>query len=132
MQYVISILGIFIVLFLAWIASTNRKKIKIKPVITMIIIQIILTVILLNTEFGLIITKGIAAVFTKLLEFANEGIAFVFGGLANEGESPFFLNVLLPIVFISALIGILQHLRILPFLMKWIGFVLSKVNGMGK
>ncbi|SOC40974.1 NupC/NupG family nucleoside CNT transporter [Ureibacillus acetophenoni] len=132
MQYVISILGIFIVLFLAWIASTNRKKIKIKPVITMIIIQIILTVILLNTEFGLIITKGIAAVFTKLLEFANEGIAFVFGGLANEGESPFFLNVLLPIVFISALIGILQHLRILPFLMKWIGFILSKVNGMGK
>ena len=132
MQYVISILGIFVVLFLAWIASSDRKKIKIKPVITMIVIQILFSLLLLNTQFGLIITKGIATVFTKLLELANEGIAFVFGGLANEGESPFFLNVLLPIVFISALIGILQYIKVLPFLMKWIGFVLSKVNGMGK
>ena len=47
-------------------------------------------------------------------------------------QAPFFLTVLLPIVFISALIGILQHLKILPFLMKGIGWVLSKVNGMGK
>lgn len=132
MQYVISIVGIFIVLFLAWLASSNRKEIKIKPIITMIVIQILLSLLLLNTEFGLIIIRGIAAVFNTLLEFASEGINFVFGGIANEGEAPFFLTVLLPIVFISALIGILQHLKILPFLMKGIGMLLSKVNGMGK
>jgi nucleoside transport protein len=131
-QYVISIVGIFIVLFLAWLASSNRKEIKIKPIITMIVIQILLSLLLLNTEFGLIIIRGIAAVFNTLLEFASEGITFVFGGIANEGEAPFFLTVLLPIVFISALIGILQHLKILPFLMKGIGMLLSKVNGMGK
>lgn len=131
-QYVISILGIFVVLFLAWLASFNRKKIKFKPIIMMIIIQILLSLLLLNTEFGSIIIKGIAAIFGTLLEFANEGVSFVFGGLANEGDSPFFLNVLLPIVFISALIGILQHLKILPFLMRGIGWLLSKVNGMGK
>ncbi len=132
MQYVISILGILVVFFLAWIASSNRKKIKIKPIITMIVIQILLSLLLLNTDFGLIIIKGIAAFFSKLLEFANEGVNFVFGGIANEGEAPFFLTVLLPIVFISALIGILQYLKILPFFMKGIGWVLSKVNGMGK
>ncbi|WP_346235137.1 nucleoside transporter C-terminal domain-containing protein [Lysinibacillus telephonicus] len=132
MQYVISILGIFVVLFLAWLASSNRKEIKFKPIITMIVIQILLSLLLLNTEFGLIIIREIAAVFSTLLEYASEGISFVFGGIANEGEAPFFLNVLLPIVFISALIGILQHLKILPFLMKGIGFLLSKVNGMGK
>lgn len=132
MQYVISILGILIVLFLAWLASSNRRDIKIKPIITMIIIQFLLTLLLLNTEFGLIIIKGIAAVFNKLLEYANEGVTFVFGGLANEGEAPFFLTVLLPIVFISALIGILQYIKVLPFLMKGIGLILSKVNGMGK
>ncbi|MFS0878718.1 NupC/NupG family nucleoside CNT transporter [Bacillus sp. 7586-K] len=132
MQYVISILGILVVLFLAWLASSNRKEIKFIPIITMIIIQILLSLLLLNTEFGLIIIKGIAAVFNKLLEYASEGITFVFGGIANEGEAPFFLTVLLPIVFISALIGILQHLKILPFLMKGIGLLLSKVNGMGK
>ncbi len=132
MQYVISIIGILVVLFLAWIASSNRKTIKFKPIVTMIVIQILLSLLLLNTEFGLIIIQGIATVFTVLLEYASEGIAFVFGGMANEGAAPFFLTVLLPIVFISVLIGILQYLKILPIIMRAIGFVLSKVNGMGK
>lgn len=38
----------------------------------------------------------------------------------------------MPITFISALIGILQHWHILPFIIKYIGLALSKVNGMGK
>ncbi|KGR86789.1 NupC/NupG family nucleoside CNT transporter [Lysinibacillus odysseyi] len=132
MQYVISILGILVVLFFAWLASSNRKEIKFKPIIIMLVIQILLSLLLLNTEVGLVIIKGVAAVFSRLLEFASEGVSFVFGGIANEGESPFFLTVLLPIVFISVLIGILQHLKILPFLMKGIGLLLSKINGMGK
>ncbi|EAT5901944.1 nucleoside permease NupC, partial [Salmonella enterica] len=41
-------------------------------------------------------------------------------------------KVLCPIVFISALIGILQHIRVLPVVIRAIGFLLSKVNGMGK
>lgn len=45
---------------------------------------------------------------------------------------PFFLNVLLPIVFISALIGILQYLKILPIIINVLGFLISKVNGMGR
>jgi nucleoside transport protein len=132
MSYFISILGLLVVLGLAWIASNNRKIIKIRPIIQMVIIQLILAFILLNTKFGLAIINVIASGFMTLLRWANEGISFVFGGIANEGEAPFFLTVLLPIVFISALIGILQHLKILPFIMKWIGWVLSKVNGMGK
>jgi len=132
MNYLISILGLMVVLGLAWVASNNRKEIKIRPIIQMIIIQIILTFLLLNTQFGLILINGIAAGFSHLLNFANEGINFVFGGIANEGQAPFFLTALLPIVFISALIGILQHIKVLPFIMKWIGWAISKVNGMGK
>ncbi|RTR36212.1 NupC/NupG family nucleoside CNT transporter [Robertmurraya yapensis] len=132
MKYVIAVIGLLVVLGLAYLASNNRKQIKLKPVILMVIIQLILSAILLNTNFGLIITKVFAGVFEKLLEYAASGISFVFGGLANEGEAPFFLTVLLPIVFISVLIGILQHLKILPFIMKGIGLLLSKVNGLGK
>ncbi|MDI2586556.1 NupC/NupG family nucleoside CNT transporter [Psychrobacillus sp. NEAU-3TGS] len=132
MNYLISILGLIVVLALAWVASNNRKGIKIRPIIQMLVIQVILTYLLLNTKFGLILIKGIAAGFEKLLEFANEGINFVFGGLANEGQAPFFLTALLPIVFISVLIGILQHIKVLPFIMKWLGWIISKVNGMGK
>ncbi|USK65112.1 NupC/NupG family nucleoside CNT transporter [Peribacillus frigoritolerans] len=132
MKFLIAILGLLIVFGLAILVSSDRKKVKIKPIILMVVIQLVLTYLLLNTKFGLVIINSIADGFGKLLEWANEGITFVFGGIVNEGASPFFLNVLLPIVFISALIGILQHFKILPFIMKWIGFVLSKVNGMGK
>ncbi|KWW21032.1 MULTISPECIES: nucleoside transporter C-terminal domain-containing protein [Peribacillus] len=132
MKFLIAILGLLIVFGLALLVSSDRKKVKIKPIIFMVIIQLILTYLLLNTKFGLVIINSIADGFGKLLEWANEGISFVFGGIANEGAAPFFLNVLLPIVFISALIGILQHFKILPFIMKWIGLLLSKINGMGK
>ncbi|MEK5440793.1 MULTISPECIES: NupC/NupG family nucleoside CNT transporter [unclassified Fredinandcohnia] len=132
MQYALSVLGIFVVLFLAWLASSNRKEVKYKPILIMIVIQIILSILLLNTRFGFIIIQGISAFFNKLLEYAGEGISFVFGGMANDGEAPFFLTVLLPIVFISVLIGILQYLKILPFIMNGIGWLLSKVNGMGR
>ncbi|MBO0998179.1 NupC/NupG family nucleoside CNT transporter [Bacillus sp. SD075] len=132
MKFLIAILGLLIVFGLAILVSSDRKKVKIKPIILMVVIQLILTYLLLNTKFGLVIINSIADGFGKLLEWANEGITFVFGGIVNEGAAPFFLNVLLPIVFISALIGILQHFKILPFIMKWVGFLLSKVNGMGK
>lgn len=132
MKYIIAIIGLLVVFGLAYLASNNRKEIKIKPIILMIIIQIILAALLLNTTLGLDLVKGFAGVFNKLLEYAGAGVSFVFGGIANKGESSFFLNVLLPIVFISVLIGIFQYLKILPFIMKAIGLLLSKVNGMGK
>jgi len=132
MKYIIAIIGLLVVFGLAYLASNNRKDIKLKPIILMVIIQVILSALLLNTTLGLDLIKVFAGVFTKLLDYAGAGISFVFGGIANKGESPFFLNVLLPIVFISVLIGIFQYLKILPFIMKAIGLLLSKVNGMGK
>ncbi|PGV49277.1 NupC/NupG family nucleoside CNT transporter [Bacillus sp. AFS037270] len=132
MRYIIAIIGLLVVFGLAYLASNNRKQIKWKPIFLMIVIQVILSALLLNTTFGLVLIKGFAEVFSKLLEYAGSGVSFVFGGLANKGEAPFFLTVLLPIVFISVLIGIFQYLKILPFIMKAIGLLLSKVNGMGK
>ncbi|OIK16016.1 pyrimidine nucleoside transporter NupC [Bacillus sp. MUM 116] len=132
MKYLLGIFGIIVVLGLAFLASNNRKQIKYKPLILMVIIQLVFATLLLNTKFGFIMIQGIAKIFSKLLEYANSGVEFVFGGIANKGSAPFFLSVLLPIVFISVLIGILQHFKILPFLMKWIGFLLSKINRMGK
>lgn len=132
MKYIIAIIGLLVVFGLAYLASNNKKNIKLKPIILMVIIQVILSALLLNTTLGMDLIKGFSGVFTKLLDYAGVGISFVFGGMANKGEMPFFLNVLLPIVFISVLIGIFQYLKILPLVMKAIGLVLSKVNGMGK
>lgn len=132
MKYIVALIGILVVLGLAYLASNNRKHIKIKPIILMIIIQMLLAALFLNTKFGYALIKLFAEVFNHLLAYAGSGISFVFGGMANKGEQPFFLTVLLPIVFISVLIGILQYVKILPIIMKAIGFLLSKVNGMGK
>lgn len=132
MHYLISVVGLVIVLLLAWLASNNKRKIKYRPIIIMIVIQLGLGLIILKTSIGEFLIKGFADSFSKLLGYANEGTNFVFGGIANEGAHTFFLFVLMPIVFMSALIGILQHYKILPFIIKYIGLVLSKVNGMGK
>ncbi|WP_409290778.1 NupC/NupG family nucleoside CNT transporter [Peribacillus sp. SCS-37] len=132
MTYFIPVIGLVLVFALAVLASSSRKEIKYKNILFMLIIQFILAYILLNTKFGLVVIKGIAGLFERLLSYAAEGINFVFGGLMNEGAGTFFINVLLPIVFISVLIGILQYFKILPFVMRGIGLVLSKINGMGR
>lgn len=132
MKFLIAIVGVVVVFGLTYAASSNRRNIRYRPLIVMILLQALLAFALLNTGFGQVLIEGFAAVFETLLSYAADGINFVFGGIANEGQAPFFLSVLLPIVFISALIGILQYTRILPFIIKYIGLVLSKVNGMGK
>jgi len=132
MKYLIGLIGLFVVLGLAWLVSSGKKRVKYRPVIVMIVLQFALGYVLLNTGVGNYLVGGFAKGFGYLLEYAAEGVNFVFGGLVNVNESTFFISVLLPIVFISALIGILQYWRILPFIIKYIGLALSKINGMGK
>ncbi|WP_336758458.1 NupC/NupG family nucleoside CNT transporter [Paenibacillus sp. USHLN196] len=136
MKFLIALIGLLVVFGLAYIASNGKKKIRYRPLAVMVVLQVILAYALLNTGVGTWLIGGFATVFKSLLDYANEGIAFVFGDLTKvedaTGGVPFFLNVLMPIVVISALIGILQYIRILPFVIKYIGLVLSKINGMGK
>ena len=126
------ILAIVVVAILALLVSHNRKQIRIRYVIQLLVIEVLLAWFFLNSDIGLGFVKGFSEMFEKLLGFANEGTNFVFGNMNDKGLSFFFLKVLCPIVFISALIGILQHIRILPIVIRAIGTVLSKINGMGK
>ena len=132
MKYIIGVVGLIVILALAWIGSSDKKNIKYKPVFLMLILQFVLGFILLNTQVGNYLVGSIANGFQVLLDCAGDGVNFVFGGLVNNDQFSFFISVLLPIIFISALIGILQYLKILPFVIKYIGLVLSKINGMGK
>jgi nucleoside transport protein len=126
------VLAIVVVAILALLVSHNRKQIRIRYVIQLLVIEVLLAWFFLNSDVGLGFVKGFSEMFEKLLGFANEGTNFVFGNMNDKGLAFFFLKVLCPIVFISALIGILQHIRILPIVIRAIGTVLSKVNGMGK
>ncbi|SET06454.1 NupC/NupG family nucleoside CNT transporter [Thorsellia anophelis] len=132
MKYLIGLISITVILLLAFLVSNDKKSIRIRPILTMIILQFILAIILMNTSIGNFLIGGFAGAFEKLLTYAADGINFVFGGFLLEGQFSFFLMVLMPIVFISALIGILQHFNILGFIIKYIGLGLSKINGMGR
>lgn len=126
------VLALAVVAVLALLVSSDRKKIRIRYVIQLLVIEVLLAWFFLNSDVGLGFVKSFSEMFEKLLGFANEGTNFVFGSMNDQGLAFFFLKVLCPIVFISALIGILQHIRVLPVVIRAIGFLLSKVNGMGK
>ena len=132
MSQILGIIGLLFIFSLAFLISTNKKAIKVKPLLLMIVLQFIFGFILLRTTFGTAVVSMLAKVFDHLLAFAGEGVNFVFAGVANKSSAPFFLNVLMPIVFISAIIGILRYIKILPLFMKAVGLGLSKINGMGK
>ncbi|MFW0880953.1 NupC/NupG family nucleoside CNT transporter [Cronobacter dublinensis] len=126
------IFAVLAILLLAWLASVDRKSIRLRYILQLIVIEAALAWFFLHAQAGLTIIQSIAGAFTSLLHYAAQGTDFVFGGMTQKGLAFVFLGVLCPIVFISALIGILQHWRILPIFIRVIGTLLSKVNGMGK
>ncbi|EOI3501561.1 NupC/NupG family nucleoside CNT transporter [Cronobacter dublinensis] len=126
------IFAVLAILLLAWLASVDRKSIRLRYILQLIVIEAALAWFFLHAQAGLTIIQSIAGAFTSLLHYAAQGTDFVFGGMSQKGLAFVFLGVLCPIVFISALIGILQHWRILPIFIRVIGTLLSKVNGMGK
>jgi CNT family concentrative nucleoside transporter len=126
------LLALVVIVVLALLVSNDRRKIRPRYIIQLLVIEGALAYFLLHSASGLGAVKQVAGFFDVLLGFAAQGSDFVFGGMSKEGLSFIFLGVLCPIIFISALIGILQHFRILPLIIRAVGTALSKVNGMGK
>ncbi|HGO4162944.1 TPA: NupC/NupG family nucleoside CNT transporter [Serratia marcescens] len=126
------IMALVVIIALALLVSNNRKKIRLRYIIQLLVIEGALAYFFLHSASGLSVIKHVAGFFDTLLAYAAQGSEFVFGGMSNDGLAFIFLGVLCPIIFISALIGILQHFRILPLIIRLVGTLLSKVNGMGK
>lgn len=132
MSIIFAITGIFFALFIAFLFSYNRKAIDFKKPVIMLIVQIIIVVFMMNTTIGLTILTTLGSFFEELINISKAGIEFVFGGLQNKGASTFFITVLLPLVFISVLIGVLNYFKILPFIIKYVGIIINKITRMGR
>ncbi|OFB50059.1 nucleoside permease [Serratia marcescens] len=126
------IMALVVIIALALLVSNNRKKIRLRYIIQLLVIEGALAYFFLHSASGLSVIKHVAGFFDTLLAYAAQGSEFVFGGMSKDGLAFIFLGVLCPIIFISALIGIMQHFRILPLIIRLVGTLLSKVNGMGK
>lgn len=125
-------MALVVIIALALLVSNDRKKIRLRYIIQLLVIEGALAYFFLHSASGLSVIKHVAGFFEILLTYAAQGSEFVFGGMSKDGMAFIFLGVLCPIIFISALIGILQHFRILPLIIRAVGTLLSKVNGMGK
>ncbi|HGJ5898052.1 NupC/NupG family nucleoside CNT transporter [Arsenophonus apicola] len=126
------LLSIILIGGLSILTSSDRASIRIRYVLQLLIIELLLAWFFLNSDIGQGFIAGFAKFFDYLLVYAAAGTDFVFGGMMDANLATFFLRVLCPIIFVSALIGILQHIKVLPFIIKIIGTLLAKVNGMGK
>jgi CNT family concentrative nucleoside transporter len=116
------IIGIIIILGLAFLWSNNRKAINYRLVITGLILQIALAIFILKVPIGQDIFYWLGKAINKLLDFSKEGALFVFGDLTKvtqilpEGiaKSGVFLFILLPtIIFVCVLVAIAYHIGLM-------------------
>jgi CNT family concentrative nucleoside transporter len=116
------VIGILIILGLAFLWSNNRKKINYRVVITGLALQVFLAIFILKVPIGQDIFFWLGKAINKLLDFSKEGGQFVFGDLTKvtqilpEGivKSGVFLFILLPtIIFVCVLVSMAYHVGLM-------------------
>lgn len=125
------IIGVAFIFLVAFLFSNNKKKINWRTVIIGFIIQFAFAFAALKWSVGKYVLSKIALGVQSVIDYAKEGISFIFGSLANDG-SIFAVNVLGVIIFISAVVSVLYYLGIMQFVIKLIGGGLSKLLGTSK
>jgi CNT family concentrative nucleoside transporter len=126
----IGLLGIVVILGIAWLISSNRKAISLRIVGAAFALQAIVAAFVIYLEAGKAIIASMCNGVLKVMGYSKEGIEFVFGGLATtDGIWSFAINVLPMIVFFSALMSVLYHLKIMQIVVKLIGGALRAVIG---
>jgi len=129
----IGILGIVVILGIAFAFSSNRKAIKLRIVGAAFALQAVIAVIVLYSSWG---QRAIAAMSTgvmAIINYSGAGIEMVFGPLASAdvvGFS-FAINVLPIIIFFAALMSVLYHLRVMEWVVRIVGGALHRIIGTG-
>ena len=130
------LLGLAVLVGLAWLASQNRKSINWSLVAKGIAMQIILALLVLKVDAVALAFEFMSRGFVKVISFTQFGSDFLFKSFAtNKMEDAvisFAFNVLPTIVFFSALSSILYYLGVLQKLVyafAWLMKRLMKLSG---
>lgn len=131
MKLILNLLGIAVILGLTFLLSWDRKNIRWKAVIRAIVIQFVIAVLLVKVPIGRTIVSVVSDGVTAIINCGQEGIAFVFGVLADGAStgSIFIVQTLGNIIFVSALVSLLYYIGVLGFVVKWIGKGVGKLMG---
>lgn len=132
MYLAINVVGLLIFLAIGWLLSKDRKAIKWKSIIIMVVFNLFLAWFLTSFSVGRTIVEGAAAGFNELMKVAYTGIEFAIPSMVKVKQMDWFVSVLLPILMIVPLFDILTYIGILPWIIKWIGKGLSWLTGQPK
>jgi CNT family concentrative nucleoside transporter len=132
----ISVLGLVVMITLAWLCSSQRKLFPWRTVLWGLALQFIFAIVILKTSFGTKMFEIAQHAVDKLNEFAFQGAAMVFGPLANKDlltekwgpQNAFILAITISatIIVISALSSLLYHWGILQRVVRAMAFVMQK------
>ncbi len=131
--------GIIVILGLSYLMSNNKKAINWRTIISGLLLQLLIAVFVLKTPWGHQIFAYIGHFITKILEFADEGGKFVFGGLINqplldkvlgaENSFLFAFKVAPTIIFVAALVSMAYHLGIMQRIVAVVARIVYKIMG---
>ena len=126
------VLGMFVLLIIAFLFSANRRAVDWKKVGIGLSLQLIIAIGVLKVKFIQTIFNFIGSIFIEILEYTKAGSEFLFAGMVgdmNKFGYIFAFQVLPTIIFFSALTSLLFYLGIIQRVVKALAKVLSKFLG---
>ena len=125
------IIGMSVLIFVAFLLSNNRKAINWKTASFGLILQIILAVAVLKISWVKLMFEYAGKIFVKILDFTMEGTKFLFGDLVSLDNfgNVFIFSILPTVIFFAALTSILFYFGIIQKVVKLMAIILSKVLG---
>lgn len=122
------LLGIVVLIFIAFLLSNNKRSINWKTVFIALCVQILLAVCILYVPFIRIIFEFGGKVFVKILYFTKNGSTFLFGNFVDVKSYGyiFALQVLPTIIFFSALTSLLFYLGVIQVVVKGMAWCMTK------
>ena len=130
----VGILGIFVLLGIAYSLSNNKSKIDFKLVSWGLVIQFLFALLILKSPIGKPVFSYLDKIITKLISFSDAGGDFLFKSFVPDvgfhvGLINFAFRALPTIVFFSGLMAVMYHWGIIQFVVKWIAKGMQKTMG---
>lgn len=123
----VSLIGVALMLLIAYALSSHRKAINWRTVGGAFAIQASVGALVLYFPPGIQFLLSLTGYVENIIGYSQDGITFIFGPLGNKSMGFIFaFNVLPVIVFFSSLITVLYHLKIMNVIIKVIGGFLQK------
>ncbi|MBZ9557695.1 MULTISPECIES: NupC/NupG family nucleoside CNT transporter [unclassified Modicisalibacter] len=132
MTIIMSLVGMATLILIAVLFSANRRSIRLRTVGGAFAIQAGVGAFVLYVPFGQTVLKTISDAVSQVVTYADDGINFLFGSLADPGSGVgfiFAIKVLPVIIFFSSLIAVLYYLGIMQWVIRILGGALQKVLG---